>query len=62
MNNPSDELDEVALNALLAEGVDLPTAWEASRRSSDSDSSGSGCAGILILIIAAPLAIADVLL
>lgn len=26
-----ESLDEVALNALLAEGIDLPTAWEASR-------------------------------
>lgn len=32
MLNPSDDTDEVALNVLLAEGVDLSTALEASRR------------------------------
>lgn len=32
MDNPDDDIDEVALNVLLAEGVDLPTALEASRR------------------------------
>ena len=30
MANTSDEIDEVALNVLLAEDVDLPTALEAS--------------------------------
>jgi len=62
MDNTPDEVDEVALNVLLAEGVDFPTAWEASRRGSDADSSGSGCAGVLILIIAAHTAIAAWLL
>lgn len=43
MDDPSDDIDEVALNVLLAEGVDLPTAWEASRRDFDGASSGLGC-------------------
>ena len=33
MADPSDDLDEVVLNVLLAEGVDVPTAVEASRHS-----------------------------
>jgi hypothetical protein len=31
-----DDIDEVALNVLLAEGLDLPTALAASRRDSPS--------------------------
>jgi hypothetical protein len=55
-----EEFDEVALNVLLAEGVDLPTALEASRR--DSNSSKQGCVGVMILIVFAPLAIPLMLL
>jgi hypothetical protein len=62
MTDPIDNIDEVALNVLLAEGVDLPTALEASRRGSGTESSRSGCAGVLILIIAAHTVIAAVLL
>jgi len=62
MDDPAEEIDEVALNALLAEGVDLPTALEASRRGADAETSRSGCAGVVILIIAATLAIAAMLL
>ena len=43
MPAPDDEIDEVALNALLAEGVDFPTALEASRRDFGGASSGLGC-------------------
>ena len=32
-----DQIDEVALNVLLAEGVDFPTALEASRIPADPD-------------------------
>jgi hypothetical protein len=38
MNDPDDLIDEVALNVLLAEGVDVPTAHEASRISSEPES------------------------
>jgi hypothetical protein len=33
-DNIPDDIDEVALNVLLAEGLDLPTALAASRRDS----------------------------
>jgi hypothetical protein len=48
MIDPPDDIDEVALNVLLAEGVDLPTAWEASRRESNEASSR---AGIWIVVV-----------
>lgn len=38
MPDPSDEIDEVAFNVLLSEGMDVPTAWEASRRTGSSQS------------------------
>lgn len=37
-----DDIDEVTLNVLLAEGLDLPTALEASRRDSADPPSGGG--------------------
>lgn len=44
MDNPDDDIDEVALNTLLAEGVDLPTALEASRQNASGGGSLSpGC-------------------
>ena len=51
--NP-DDIDEVALNVLLAEGVDLPTALEASRRNvgNDDSTAGYGC-----LVVAAIVAV-----
>jgi hypothetical protein len=51
--NPPDDIDEVALNVLLAEGVDLPTALEASRRNSGDPSPESGCLGVVVLIVVA---------
>jgi hypothetical protein len=39
----SEEVDEVVLNTLLAEGVDVPTAWEASRyRTPEYPTGGTG--------------------
>ena len=60
MDNPLDDIDEVALNALLAQDVDLPTALEASRW--DSNSSRPGCILVLLLIVAVPGAVAVVVL
>ena len=62
MDNAPNDVDEVALNVLLAEGVDFPTALEASRRDSDSNSSNLGCAGVVILAIAAHMSLAAILL
>jgi hypothetical protein len=53
MPAPLDDIDGVALNVLLAEGVDLPTALEASRRDSHATSPESGCLGVVVLIVAA---------
>jgi hypothetical protein len=44
MPAPADDIDEVALNVLLAEGVDLPTAIEASRLN-DGPPTTQGCLG-----------------
>jgi len=58
MPAPSDDIDEVALNVLLAEGVDLPTAWEASRRDASEESVEPGPAAsvwrtyVFLLVIA----------
>jgi len=38
MNDADDSIDEVALNVLVAEGVDVPTALEASRISLEPES------------------------
>lgn len=51
-----DEIDEVTLNVLLAEGVDLPTAYVASQTSRGRDSKGprprrSRTAGLATLIV-----------
>ena len=64
MAAPSEDesIDEDALNVLLAEEVDLPTALAASRRGSVSDSSNSGCAGVVILTIAAHMTVAAMVL
>ena len=54
MIDPPDEIDEVALNVLLAEGVDLPTAWEASRREAcDGESHAGRWVGVVVLLVAA---------
>jgi hypothetical protein len=53
MDDPSDDIDEVALNVLLAEGVDFPTAWEASRRDVNDESKGSGCLGLALWLVVA---------
>jgi hypothetical protein len=52
MSDPSDDIDEVALNVLLAEGLDVPAAVEASRRSRGSGSAEFGWFGLAVLIIA----------
>jgi len=52
MIDPPDDIDEVALNVLLAEGVDLPTAWEASRREScEADSHAGQWVGVVVLLV-----------
>jgi hypothetical protein len=54
MLDPSDDIDEVALNVLLADGVDLPTAWEASQRVSGTDAvptPGRGWVIVNLLVI-----------
>jgi hypothetical protein len=45
MPAPADDIDEVALHVLLAEGVDLSTAIEASRLNGES-SRDHGCLGV----------------
>jgi len=65
MIEPDDDLDEVALNVLHAEGVDVPTACEASRRDCGAESpraEASGCLGYVILLTVALLVIAFLLL
>jgi len=65
MAEPDDEIDEVALNVLLAEGLDAPTAWEASRRDSSAESPESaakGCTGAVVLLAVAALVIVILLL
>jgi hypothetical protein len=57
MSDPNDDLDEVALNVLLAEGLDVPTAVEASRRDGDAGAGVSGWVGMVILLAAAFVAI-----
>jgi hypothetical protein len=58
LGEPNDDnLDEVAINVLLAEGVDVPTALEASRRDADRQPDGRGCMGATILLVVAVLAI-----
>jgi hypothetical protein len=54
MLDPSDDIDEVALNVLLADGVDLPTAWEASQRGTGTDAvptPGRGWVIVNLLVI-----------
>jgi hypothetical protein len=51
MDDQSDDIDEVALNVLLAEGVDLPTALEASRRDSTSGGKQAGCLGAAMVAV-----------
>ena len=56
MSDSSDEIDEVTFNVLLAEGMDVPTAWEASRRGGSSESP------VLALCLVAGLGLMTVLL
>jgi hypothetical protein len=49
--DPPDDVDEVALNVLLAEGFDLPTALEASRRDYATNPSQTGCLGVTAMIL-----------
>jgi hypothetical protein len=56
MDEPSEDIDEVALNVLLAEGLDVPTAGEASRRDSGEERGGWGCLGSGILLTATIIA------
>lgn len=53
MDEPNDNLDEVALNALLAEGLDVPTAIEASRRDGGSESATLSWVGVVALLCVA---------
>jgi hypothetical protein len=54
----SEEVDEVVLNTLLAEGVDVPTAWEASRyRTSESPTGGTGAALVFFAVVLLALAL-----
>jgi len=53
-----DQIDEVVLNTLLAEGVDLPTAWEASRHEPPQSSSGGNGALVFYVVIVLALALA----
>jgi hypothetical protein len=62
MPDAADDIDEVALNALLAEGVDLPTALEASRSGCDAEASRAGCLGVAIIILAVSIAATAVLI
>ena len=57
-----DDLDEVALNVLLAEGLDVPTAMEASRRDGDSGTAVLSSVGLVILVVVALLVIAILIL
>jgi hypothetical protein len=47
-----DDVDEVALRVLLAEGVDLPTAIEASRLNGESPQD-RGCLGVAAMVVVA---------
>jgi hypothetical protein len=53
MDTPPDEIDEVALNVLLAQGVDFPTAIEASRRNPDGAADIHGCLCAAVIVAAA---------
>lgn len=57
MPDPSDEIDEVAFNVLLAEGLDVPTAWEASRRTESSQSPATALSLVVVLGLATALVI-----
>ena len=46
-----DDIDEVALNVLLAEGIDLPTALAASRWDSGTATDPRSCFGTVILLV-----------
>ena len=57
---PNDDIDEVALNVLLvllADGLDVLTALEASRRNGGRESDARGCMGATILLVVTVLAI-----
>ena len=53
-----DQIDEVVLNTLLAEGVDLPTAWEASRHGPPESPSGSSGALVFYAVVLLALTLA----
>jgi hypothetical protein len=55
MVEPNEDFDEVALNVLLAEGLDVPTAWEASRCDSSTKPADSYGLGIVVFLIIAQL-------
>jgi hypothetical protein len=57
MVEADEDFDEVALNVLLAEGLDIPTAWEASRRDRGSESRALNCTGAMILLVFSVLAL-----
>jgi len=62
LDTPPDALDEVALNVLLAEGVDVPTAWEASRRDSDAGPTAlTGIGRVIAILLALVMGIAAAL-
>ena len=57
MDESNDDIDEVALNVLVADGLDFPTAWEASQRDDGSQPAALGCIGAAILLVVAVLVI-----
>jgi len=63
MEDELEQIDEVALNVLLAEGLDVPTAVEASRRDDGgSESVVLGWIGVLVLLVIAIAVLAVVVL
>jgi hypothetical protein len=53
MKECHEEIDEVALNVLIAEGLDVATAVEASRCDSSTEPSALHCHVQLILLVVA---------
>jgi hypothetical protein len=53
MDDDAQQIDEVALNVLLAEGLDAPTAWEASRRDDNQAPAAPSCNAVIVLIVVA---------
>ena len=52
-----EEVDEVVLNTLLAEGVDVPTAWEATRHRAPESPTGDTGALVFYAVVLLALAL-----